>query len=260
MKILGFHINSNNDPRDHRLWIWFGENNICFEVGKLKMFGFGLNVDTEDITFGLYFYWSFYISLDFLFIRKFLYKHPNYFYNHGDGRNKGSYWDKRSISFHFNLDNWSLSMVLWDNMDYEKKRHWYIVISDKIFGNNKYREEIIDEGKTIITMPEGIYKATYKKFNSFWKRPLLPFEKKIKRIMIDIPGGIPHPGKGENSWDCGMDATFGITMPLNYSETIQEATKRVALGVLKDRQRHGSLNNPAYLEWREKHLKEKDEN
>lgn len=145
MKILGLRIYWNNEPRDHRLWIWFGENNICFEVGKLRMFGFGLNVDTENITFDFHLWWSFYMSLDFRFIRKFLSAHPNYFFKKTwEGGKEGSYWEERSLDFHLNTDNWSISIVFWDNMNYEKKRHRYYIIPDILFGRPKYSEKILD--------------------------------------------------------------------------------------------------------------------
>lgn len=131
-----------------------------------------------------------------------------------------------------------------------------------MFGRAKYSEKVLQEGGVTIDMPEGIYQATFKRFISYWKRPRLPFTESIHRISMDIPVGIPHEGKGENSWDMGMDATFGVTMPVEEGESIYEIAKRFAMSCLKTRQKYGSLSSPDYAKWkleREMHLAKKDE-
>lgn len=243
------------------MWFWFGENNIALELGRIFSLdlGFHFEVETEGILFAFYlFLIDFYINFDFKSITKWLQKHGNYHYKHtiyrGTPQEKveeGSYWEKRSIRLSLDLRNKSLSGEWWTNMNNEPRgRHFYVFLDDFFFGRAKYSAETISEGDTVIEMPEGVYQATYKKFISSWRRPRSPFVKKITRIELDIPVGIPHEGKGENSWDMGMDATFGVTMPLEQGETIGEVTRRFAMSCLKERQKYGSLSGDAYSKWK----------
>jgi hypothetical protein len=131
-----------------------------------------------------------------------------------------------------------------------RSRHFYIHFTDVIFGRRKYSEEVYEEGETSIDMPEGVYKATYKRFISYWKRPRWYKVQSLHRIEIDIPVGIPHEGKGENSWDMGMDATFGVTMPADKNKSMYQITKEFAISCLKTRQKYGSLHSPDYAKWK----------
>ncbi len=126
---------------------------------------------------------------------------------------------------------------------------------DFFFGRTKHTEEVLQEGDTSIDMPEGKYDATYKRFVSYWKRPRWPFTDKIHRISLEIPVGIPHEGKGENSWDCGMDATFGSTFPAPEHESLHEIVERFSIRELEQRQKYGSLSSPDYEKWRTEHMK-----
>ena len=48
--------------------------------------------------------------------------------------------------------------------------------------------------------------------------------------------GLPIPGKGENSWDCGDDAYYSIGTP---AATAMEAVEYAADRVLETRRRYG---------------------
>lgn len=256
-------ISKANRKNDHRMWIWWGEkgDHITLERGRFfsLKFGFYFSVETEDITLGLYTgLVDFYISLDWHPIARFLGEHPNYKFRHvvykgtpQEKVQKGAYWEERRTGLYLDLREMILSGELWVNMNNEPyNRHFFWFIWDKLFGRAKHTSVIHEEGETSIDMPEGVYKATYKKFTSFWKRPRLPFVQSLDRISIDIPAGIPHEGKGENSWDCDMDASFGVTMPADRNESMHSITKRFAIDCLKTRQRYGSLHSPEYSKWK----------
>lgn len=247
-----------SDPKDHRMWIYWGDkgSNIGLELGKIPSWdlGFHLNFGTENITLGLYlFLFDFYITLDSQRIHRWLNKHPNHFFKKTweEGSPEGSYWEERAIGLKFYFRQFIFTGEWWTNMNNEpRNRYFYWVIPDKIFGRNKYTEKVLKEGDIEIDMPEGVYKATYKRFMSFWKKPRLPFIQKMERITIEIPVGIPHEGKGENSWDCGMDATFASTFPVERGESIYAIAKRFAMSCLKTRQKYGSLHSPEYAKWK----------
>jgi hypothetical protein len=57
-------------------------------------------------------------------------------------------------------------------------------------------------------------------------------------VDLDIPGGIPHEGKGENSWDCGMDGLFGCS-----GATVAEAIANAVRHTQRDRERYGGPHN-----------------
>jgi hypothetical protein len=58
----------------------------------------------------------------------------------------------------------------------------------------------------------------------------------VLAASVDIPGGIPHPGKGENSWDCGMDGVYGLSCE---ATTVDEAVAAVHACATKNRERYG---------------------
>lgn len=123
---------------------------------------------------------------------------------------------------------------------------------DFLLGKAKHKLEILEEGKAKIDMPEGDYDAAYKVEKRTWKRPRWPFTTTKTSIYFDIPVGLPHEGKGENSWDMGMDATMGTGT--EWTGKLNEATKKIAMEALKTRQRYGSLNSPNYAKWRKEGL------
>lgn len=176
-------------------------------------------------------------------------------YTHG--RNIG-------ISFH----SGKLWVSLWeDPMESRSKdpKWWHFTFDpmDMLFGKRQYTEKVLQEGEVNIDMPEGVYKASFKRFISYWKRPRLPFVQRLHRMSFDIPVGIPFEGKGENSWDMGMDATFGSTFPIQENDSIYDIAKRFAIARLQERQRYGSLHSPDYAKWKlegEARLEKKDEN
>ena len=113
-------------------------------------------------------------------------------------------------------------------------------VRDFLLGAHVYREDsnprVFDT--LPIVMPERTYfwKGTIQQDS--WKRPRW-FRKTISRAHLDCQDGeqIPFPGKGENAWDCGEDASFGMTCP---AETSTEACRAVHDSVMESRTRHGS--------------------
>lgn len=165
-------------------------------------------------------------------------------YTHG--RNIGLSFYGGTLNIHLwadEMESRSVDPKWWD---------FHIDFKDLILGRSKYSKEILEEGDTQIVMPEGDYPARYKVEKATWKRPRW-FKLVKEYIEFDIPIGIPHEGKGENSWDIGMDGTFGIGE--EWKGNVHEATKKIALRCLETRQRYGSLNSADYAKWRKDGLK-----
>ena len=61
---------------------------------------------------------------------------------------------------------------------------------------------------------------------------------RVVRAEITPDTPIPHPGKGENSWDCGEDAIHSLTC---QASTTHDAVGEIVKAVLRSRYRYGGL-------------------
>ena len=148
-----------------------------------------------------------------------------------------------SVSFgefgmHWNL--WTDSMG-WSSKT-PKWRNGFFSLTDFIFGKKKYTQEVIDTKQVEIPMPEKSYQATVEFREDTWKRKRW-FGKSITRVDIEIPEGIPHEGKGENFWDCGVDYTFGMCCPAN---SIADGVGKLVGDVLATRVKYGGWKDWAW--------------
>lgn len=105
---------------------------------------------------------------------------------------------------------------------------------DVILGRERYREQTLSEHDVLIPMPEGGYPAKVALRLDTWARPRW-FAKSLLRASVDVPIGVPHQGKGENSYDCGEDALFGWGGPC---ATLEGAIASTVESVLKSRRRY----------------------
>lgn len=114
---------------------------------------------------------------------------------------------------------------------------WSVHLLDILLGKTQYREGAPTVHRIEVAMPERLYVGTCALHADSWKRPRW-FRRTIRRATIDMDKGqqVPVPGKGENSYDCGEDAVFGITLP---AATPDEAVAGLIASVLRSRARHG---------------------
>lgn len=111
-----------------------------------------------------------------------------------------------------------------------------------ILGRQNHAEEVLSTEDVEIGMPEGAYAATVSMIERTWTRqrwPWWPLTKRRMTAKVDVPDGIPHPGKGENSWDYGDDALYGLSCP---ARTVEEAIGRVVESATRDRRRYGGAH------------------
>lgn len=113
---------------------------------------------------------------------------------------------------------------------------------DFLLGKHKYTSTVLEQREVTIPMPEKAYAATAKLTACEWKRPRW-FAKRLRRVEIECPEGVPFEGKGTASWNCGPDATFGLTTP---ADSIPEGVGKMVGSVLRDRVRYGGWNDWAW--------------
>lgn len=124
-------------------------------------------------------------------------------------------------------------------------RSWSLRWAD-ILGRTKAETIDGETGTTVVPLPEGAYPAVWKREDCVWRYERFPGSlldaingpKRHTSYTLDIPGGIPVEGKGENSWDCGMDGLFGVN-----GATVEDAVANAVRSVLRDRQRYGGPHN-----------------
>lgn len=134
-------------------------------------------------------------------------------------------------------DSWSSNEPWW--------MRWVWHPLDTLFGKMKHSEEELSKTETVIPMPEGIYPCVVTMKLETWKRPRLSWPStKIRRAHVECEKGVPFPGKGENSWDCGDDALHGSCFPAN---TVEEGIGGFVASALRNRRRYGGSVN-----WKQK--------
>ncbi|HYE58160.1 MAG TPA: hypothetical protein VD948_06625 [Rhodothermales bacterium] len=121
-------------------------------------------------------------------------------------------------------------------------RHGHFTPMDALFGRTDHRRELLGTHPVEVPMPERAYPGTVTLFESVWTRrrwPHWPLTRRMVRAEVDVPGGVPHPGKGENSWDCGEDATYSLTCA---ESTVEGAVSRLVESVMRSRRKYGGPN------------------
>ena len=115
-----------------------------------------------------------------------------------------------------------------------------------IFGRKRTDVTELESGTCRVPLPEGVYDGTYRTERMVWSHVRYPgkvldwFGKRSRvTTTVDVPGGIPVEGKGENSYDCGMDGIFGMSAPGGVEETVG----KLAATVQQDRNRYGGPHN-----------------
>jgi hypothetical protein len=112
-------------------------------------------------------------------------------------------------------------------------------LKDRVLGKAKYSRVAEDPISVVIPMPEGNYDATATRETATWERSRWPFSKKVTvRWNVRPEIGIPIPGKGENSWDCGDDAIYG---QIGAASSMADAIGRLVSSALGSRARYASL-------------------
>jgi len=189
-----------------RYWKHFGERGcITFEWSIRKALAFEVTVGGIEgelflLRLGLFFI-TFYIGLEnWIWARKL-----NFPYE--DARNTGFYIVPESDGLFGHLEIWQ-KMGEWRRGD----RSWSFNFDRIVWGDKKFSKRTLWEIEREIPMPEKSYAATLTLEERTWKQPRKFWRPVVVKSSIDIeiPEGIPHPGKGTTSYNCGEDALMGL--------------------------------------------------
>lgn len=247
---MHFHSQNLNDEggitkskwRHGRCWLHFGQDSkycLGFEWGFWRpRLSIGLDLATHEYALS----WNFCIGLANLYfhlehwpLQRWLsnkIKRPDEKY--GNGREIGvSVFDGAVM-----IDLWN------DPMEHRRNdpRWWhiYLVPKDLLLGRAQYSEEGTPKiARVEVPMPERNYPATVKLYVAQWKRSRWPWPQRLMRADITPDTPIPFPGKGENSWDCGEDATYSLCC-MAHNE--HEAVSTLVASVLRSRYKYGGKN------------------
>lgn len=135
--------------------------------------------------------------------------------------------------------HWSCSDPWWMNPSW----NWRPLF----FGRVKTVEEVVASGTCLIPLPEanypGIYETTrYEHQNTKLLgrcRDRLLGPRFHYRVNIEPGKSIPVPGKGENSWDCGDDGIYGMSVG---GCDVEKAVAAIVESALQDRRRYGGMD------------------
>jgi hypothetical protein len=155
-----------------------------------------------------------------------------------EGRSIEIKWHSRGLWWRF----WSPSMS-WSSKT-PKWRDGHFDPTDFLLGGTRCTTEQVGEPvEVLVPMPEASYRGVVKIERRVWTRPRWPWPV-VERTgaTIDMIEGVPFPGKGENSWDCGEDAIFGTG---SDEPTPEAAVAAVVKAALNNRRRYGGS-----LDWR----------
>lgn len=148
-----------------------------------------------------------------------------------DGREIG-------VSYHHGalwLKLWNAPNECHDNAPWadarSRKRQPVLHLDDLVLGRATHRSETLETFTGTLHLDDG-YEVTARRFVSEWKRPRWPVPRRVMRVEIEIPSGIPIPGKGENGWDCEDDAIFART---TTASSIEEAARTLVADVQRQR-------------------------
>ena len=156
-----------------------------------------------------------------------------------------------SLSFH----HYSMWWNIWrDDDSWSSDTPWYISGSIDFVrllkGKDKVDKELESTIFDEIQMPEGKYMCKInhnkytKRFSRWWPEKWNRFEFEFGYNDADgnwVTTPVPHWGKGENSYDCGMDGTYSTSLGSGV-KNIVEAKEKVVNSCMRDRERYGDVD------------------
>jgi hypothetical protein len=162
-----------------------------------------------------------------------------------------SVWLPEGRECKISIHDWTIHVNPWSRtMEWAARDPWWVRgvsldLKRLVLGRQRCDVEVLKSGiPVVVPMPEGVYHGTAKIERRTWKRPRWFAFSRVS-TTIDCPKGIPHAGKGENSWDCGDDGLFGWGAE---GESLEKAIAHGVEIVLTARRRYGHASDAAVAE------------
>ena len=151
------------------------------------------------------------------------------------GSNRYTTFEFFDVSFHDKTLFWALMKFDWGwSNQMPKWMSGSFHPLDILLGSVEYTKKVLSTHSVQIPMPEGVYPAIVELEECTWKRPRW-FGHTGFYANVDVKDGIPHEGKGENSWDCGKDAIYGLSIK---AKTVEEAIAATVECALRSRRKY----------------------
>lgn len=150
------------------------------------------------------------------------------------GRQRGGLWE---VSWHdgaLRFEHPWIRQNEWRRDDSWWRKAITLNVRDWLLGRQRYETTKGVSFDVVVPMPEGCYSAKATQETRIWRRRWYVPMRRCDHVWLDIDGGIPYSGKGENSWDCGDDGLWGTG-----GSTLEEAIGNAVASVLTSRRRHG---------------------
>jgi hypothetical protein len=114
-----------------------------------------------------------------------------------------------------------------------------IFVADRIFGRAACTTENIGPPvQAVACFPEGQYTLTLQRQVWTWKRPRWPWSYWRRSVDIALEKPPEFQGRGENSYDCGPDAIYGMS---SEGHSYEDAVATYVKAVLRERAKRGHL-------------------
>lgn len=123
---------------------------------------------------------------------------------------------------------WSRQMPRWMSGSWRPGRTF--------FGRWIYETKMLEQRAIVVPMPEGEYRGEAELRQAVRGHRFSPLKHRNIEVEIRLEQPIPYSGKGENSWDCGLDGLHGMSC---QARSIEDAIGRVVASVLETRRRRG---------------------
>lgn len=120
-----------------------------------------------------------------------------------------------------------------------------INVRDLVRGRAVVEARDVEQGELEVKLPERTYAATFRvtETRQIRRGRAGPWQ---RCVTVDVPDGIPIPGKGENDYDLGDDAVYGIS---TEGPTPHDVHEQLVASVLRTRAQYGGTSWAPYAGW-----------
>lgn len=115
-----------------------------------------------------------------------------------------------------------LTLRIFSDNDRTHGWYWSVFLKDAVLGRETYTTTALTTFKETVRMPEGAYDANVK-VSKVTRTRRFTGTKRSLRFSVEVEEGVPMAGKGENSYDCGEDATYSISFPEIADDVLNNA-------------------------------------